>query len=158
MSGRIGAALALCLAVPLAAQPVAAHAQTALEERREIEAMMRKAEAEWADLSVKPHPGLLERILADDFVGVSSSGSTRTKAQQIANDQVEPDGSFISSRIDYADYRHYGDTVVAQGQESLVYSDGRPDLQLIWTDVWVRRNGTWQIVATQDAVLPPKTR
>ena len=119
---------------------------------------MRQAEADWADLEVRRHPSLLGRILADDFVGVSSSGATRAKAQQIANDAVEPGGSFTSSRIDYADYRHFGDTVVAQGQETLVHADGRPDLRLIWTDVWVKRAGRWQIVATQDSVLPPKTR
>src|SRR4051794_41111142 len=38
----------------------------------ESDAYMRKAEEDWAALAIKPIPGLLERILADDYVGVSS--------------------------------------------------------------------------------------
>ena len=119
------------------------------------EAYMRKAEEDWAALAVKSMPGLLDRILADDYVAVSSKGDVRSKAQQIALDA--PDPAFASSKLDYAHYRHFGDTVLAQGQESLQRKDGGPDLSLIWTDVWMWRDGKWQIVASQDSVLPAKT-
>jgi hypothetical protein len=120
----------------------------------ESDAYMRQAEADWAALAVKPIPGLLERILADDYVAVSSKGDVRNKAQQLKLDA--PDPAFASSRLDYAHYRHFGDTVIAQGGESLQRKDGKPDLSLIWTDVWMWRNGKWQVVASQDSVLPAK--
>ena len=118
------------------------------------EAYMRAAEADWAALTVTPMPGLLDRILADDYVAVSSEGDVRDKARQIALDAPEP--AFKSSKLDYVHYRHFGDTVLAQGQESLERKDGGPDVSLIWTDVWMWRDGKWQIVASQDSVLPGK--
>src|SRR4051812_32943275 len=120
----------------------------------ESDAYMRKAEEDWAALAVKPIPGLLERILADDYVGVSSDTNLRSKAQQIALADEEPSGTYVSSKLDYVHYRHLGDTVIAQGQESLQRKDGKPDLSLIWTDVWMWRDGKWQVVASQDSVLP----
>jgi hypothetical protein len=118
------------------------------------EAYMRKAEEDWAALAVKPIPGLLDRILADDYVAVSSKGDVRDKAQQLKLDAPDPD--YKSSKLDYVHYRHFGDTVIAQGQESLQRKDGGPDYGLIWTDVWMWRDGKWQVVASQDSVLPAK--
>ncbi len=63
---------------------------------------------------------------------------------------------FVSSKLDYVNYRHFGDTVLAQGAESLQRRDGGPDHRLIWTDVWMWRDGKWQIVASQDSVRPDK--
>lgn len=118
------------------------------------EAYMRQAEADWAALAVKPMPGLLNRILADDYVAVSSKGDVRDKAQQVKLDA--PDPAFVASRLDTLHYRHFGDTVIAQGGETLTGHDAKDDVSLIWTDVWMWRNGTWQLVASQDSVLPKK--
>jgi hypothetical protein len=120
----------------------------------EAEAYMRKAEADWAALAVKPIPGLLDRILADDYVAVSSKGDVRSKAQQLKLDA--PDPAFASSKLDYVHYRHFGDTVIAQGGESLQRKDGKPDLSLIWTDVWMWRDGKWQVVASHVSRPPEK--
>ena len=103
---------------------------------------------------MRQYHDLMERILADDYSGVSSKGDIRTKADQI-KDQAEPlTGTYVSSKLDYVHYRHFGDTVIAQGQESLKRADSKPDLQLIWNDIWMFRDGKWQIVASQDSVLP----
>lgn len=145
--------LAGCSAQPSANQAAAA-ATAARPSDAESDAYMRKAEADWAELAVKPIPGLMERILADDYVGVSSKGDVRDKAQQLKLDG--PDPAFKSSKLDTVHYRHFGDTVIAQGGESLQRKNGGPDLSLIWTDVWMWRDGKWQVVASQDSVLPAK--
>jgi hypothetical protein len=119
------------------------------------EAYMRKAEEDWAALAVRKIPGLLDRILSDDYVGVSSKGDVRSKADQIRMD-TGPGGEFKSSKLDYVHYRHFGDAVIAQGEESLQRKDGKPDLTLIWTDIWMFRDGKWQVVASQDSKLPEK--
>ena len=123
---------------------------------KESEAYMWKAEEDWAALAVRRIPGLIERILADDYVGVNSDTVVRDKAKMIALASEEPSGTYVSSKLDYVHYRHFGDTVIAQGGESLQRKDGGPDYSLIWTDVWMWRNGKWQIVASQDSVLPKK--
>lgn len=119
------------------------------------EAYMRQAEDDWAALAVRNVPGLLERILADDYVGVSSKGDVRSKADQIRLD-TGPDGTYAASKLDTVHYRHFGDTVIAQGGETLTRKDGQPPTSLIWTDVWMWRGGKWQVVASQDSVLPAK--
>jgi hypothetical protein len=142
-----------------AQQPAAQNEQGAAAQRpsdAESEAYMRKAEEDWAAVSVRKMPGLLERIIADDYVGVNSDNVVRDKTKMIALAAAGPSGKYGSSKLDYVHYRHFGDTVLAQGGESLQRNDGGPDLSLIWTDVWMWRDGKWQVVASQDSVLPVK--
>lgn len=116
----------------------------------ESEAYMRKAEADWAALPPKEQPALLRRILADDFVGVGTKGAVRNKQEQIDADLRAPPAA--PAKLDYVRYRHFGDTVLAQGQETAPGTAGDPATTLVWTDVWMLRNGRWQIVAAQDTV------
>ena len=148
--------LAACSAQAPTKQPAATAAQRPSDA--ESEAYMRKAEADWSDLAVKNNPGLTERILADDYVGVNSDTVVRDKAKMIALANEKPSGTYVSSKLDYVHYRHFGDTVIAQGGESLQRKDGKPGLSLIWTDVWMWRDGKWQVVASQDSVLPPEKK
>jgi len=149
--------LAACSSRP-APQDNSAPAATLRPSEAESEAYMRKAEADWADLAVRTNPGVIERILADDYVGVNSDTVVRDKARMIALAAEKPSGTYVSSKLDYVHYRHFGDTVIAQGGESLQRKDGKPGLSLIWTDVWLWRGGKWQVVASQDSVLPPKRK
>jgi len=49
----------------------------------------------------------------------------------------------------------FGDTAVAQGNESWVRRTGTPLLgRFVWTDTWILRNGKWQIVASEDLITP----
>jgi hypothetical protein len=157
-AGIIGLAGALTVAA-CSAQPHTSRQEAPAAQRpsdAESEAYMRKAEEDWAALAVRNNPGVTERILADDYVGVNSDTVVRDKAKMIALASEKPSGEFVSSKLDYVDYRHFGDTVIAQGAESLKRKSGAPDLRLIWTDVWMWRDGKWQIVASQDSVLPAK--
>ena len=146
--------LAGCTAQPAANSNGAASAQRPSDA--ESEAYMRKAEADWAEVAARPMPGLMERILADDYVGVNSDNVVRDKGKMIAQAAEPRSGNYVSSTLEYVHYRHFGDTVLAQGQEAVHRKDGGPDLKLIWTDVWMWRDGKWQIVASQDNVLPEK--
>lgn len=137
-----------------AAQPAASDALQRPSDT-DSEAYMHQAEQDWAMLAVTHDPGLLNRILADDYVGVSSSGTVRDKKAQIEDENSPASGNYASAKLNYVHYRHFGDTVIAQGSESLQHSNGGADRNLIWTDVWMWRDGKWQVVASQDSVLPP---
>jgi hypothetical protein len=153
------AALAACSAEPKPAAPAKEQAATLRPSQAESEAYMRKAEEDWANLAVKANPGLMDRILADDYVGVSSENRVVNKASYLKAQATEKyTGRFVSSKLDYVNYRHFGDTVLAQGAESVKHADGTPDLKLIWTDVWMWRDGKWQVVASQDNVVPPEKK
>jgi Domain of unknown function (DUF4440) len=138
-------AIAALLVLPAAAQPTS-------PSQASIRTYIEQSEAAWATSVAHPDPALLDRILADDYVGVNPDGTLGTKAQAIAEARKGP-GTFLSNRIDRVTVRFYGNTAVAQGAESWTTSDpAHPKGQFIWTDTWVNRNGKWQIVASEDLV------
>ena len=95
---------------------------------------------------------VLERILADDFVGVDIDGSHYSKADAIKDYRTKP-SEFASNHLNEIEIRFYGDVAVAQGNESWKKKDGAVG-KFVWTDTWIRRNGKWQIVAAEDLVPP----
>ena len=96
----------------------------------------------------------LERILADDFLGVDPDGNLYEKAKMVADTREAPK-EFISNHLTDVKVRFFGDTAVAQGNESWVRRTGTPlRARFIWTDTWILRNGAWQIVASEDLIAP----
>src|SRR4029078_4436660 len=106
MAGALG--LAACSAQAPTKQPAATAAQRPSDA--ESEAYMRKAEADWSDLAFKNNPGLTERILADDYVGVNSDTAVRDKAKMIALANEKPTGTYVSSKLHYVHQRHLRNT------------------------------------------------
>src|SRR3954462_56766 len=94
------AALALAACSPQGnAQDSNAAANAAAAQRPSdsaSEAYMRKAEEDWAALAVRKIPGLMERVLADDYVGVSSKGDVRDKAKQVEIANAGPSGELVA--------------------------------------------------------------
>lgn len=128
--------------------PGAVAAKT-LPSRAETEDYIRRSAEQWAAGDARA----MSTFMADDYEGVASTGEIRDKAKQLAIG-AEP-SSYSASRVDYVNFRHFGGTVIAQGAETLTRADGGPDRRLIWTDIWMFRNGRWQVVASQDSVRPP---
>lgn len=151
---RLAAIAALLAAACAAETPQAnktANESTApLPPTAETEAYIRKSAEEWAAGDAKA----MAIFLADDYSGVASSGEIRDKAMQL---QIAAEPSpYSGSRVDYVNFRHFDDVIIAQGAETLTRADGGPDRRLIWTDVWMYRNERWQVVASQDSVRPPQ--
>jgi ketosteroid isomerase-like protein len=115
------------------------------------------SERQWAESVATNDSSVLERILADDFMWVYPDGKGMNKAQTIADARSGP-GPFVSDHLDGISVRFFGKTAVAQGSESWVQRDaaGERRGRFVWTDVWVKRNGQWQIVAAED-LIPPTT-
>jgi hypothetical protein len=49
--------------------------------------------------------------------------------------------------------RFYGDTAIAQGDETWERRSSERG-RFVWIDTWLRRNGLWQIVAAEDLIAP----
>jgi len=152
--------LPFCFALAAAALPVSAtpqHPATCSEgqaaySHADAEAYIRQASADWATSVSTNDSSVLERILAEDFVWVLE-GRLLNKAQAVAEAASGP-GPFLSNTLDYVNIRFFGDTAVAQGRETWRKSRGAiRHGRFIWTDTWVRRNGCWQVVASQDSVI-----
>lgn len=116
-------------------------------------AYIEKSESDWAETVATHDCSVLERILADDFVGVDVDGSTYTKAANVKECKTRP-SKFVLNRLDGVQIRFYGETAIAQGSESWVLKNGRGG-KFVWTDTWLKRAGKWQIVAAEDLIPVP---
>ena len=121
--------------------------------RKEAEDYIRKSESEWAESVASGDATVIERILADDFLGVAPEGKLYDKPTMIAETKEGP-RHFVSNHLEDVKIRFFGDnTAVAQGSESWVRRNGAHG-RFVWTDTWILRNGRWQIVAAEDLVPP----
>ena len=109
------------------------------------------SERQWAESVASGQTTDVERIIADDFVGVDTHGQTYNKAKMIADTRKGPE-FFVSNHLNDVNIRFYGDTAVAQGSESWQKHNGDRG-RFVWTDTWLRRNGKWQIVAAEDLTV-----
>ena len=110
----------------------------------------------WAESVATGKTEDLQRILAEDFVGTDPQGRRYDKAKMLENTREAPK-YFASNKIGPVKVTFFGNTAVAQGEETWVRHRGDPiSGRFIWTDTWMSRNGKWQIIAAQDmtAKLP----
>jgi hypothetical protein len=110
------------------------------------------SEREWAESVANGDVNVPMRILADDYIGIGSSGRRFTKAEMAA--QPPRTSQFVASEeVDQATVRFFGNTAVSQGSENSRSKDGQ-NSRVVWTDTWLKRHGKWQIVASQDMIVP----
>ena len=131
-----------------------AHAQTD-DHARDI-AYIRQAESDLAESTVTNDVSVVERILADDFVGVDIDGSHYSKADGIKDYRTHP-SEFVFNHLNEVEIRFYGNAAVAQGNWGWKKKDGTTG-KFVWTDTWTMRGGKWQIVAGEDLVSPAAIR
>ncbi|HEX8267723.1 MAG TPA: nuclear transport factor 2 family protein [Pyrinomonadaceae bacterium] len=109
-----------------------------------------KMEREWSVLTVKKDIARLRRIVADDFSGVESSGRIIDKTQFI-NDIESGSDDVQSESTEDLKVRVFGDTAVVTGRLLIKgrNKEADYDLKLLFTDVWTKRGGEWQVVNYQ---------
>jgi len=84
--------------------------------------------------------------------GTSTKGARFTKADELKDEK----GAHIAHdcELDEAKVRFFGDSIsVVYGSEHYVGKDkSEPNAKVcqVWTDTWLKRGGTWQIIASQD--------
>jgi hypothetical protein len=105
------------------------------------------------DAQVKGDKATFERLTSDDYMYIHSSGSVANKSDDVTA-LTAPDMKWTS--ISYADLkaRVYDNAAIVTGTETLAgaakgYVPGPRRL----TDVWVKRNGTWQTAAGISTVV-----
>lgn len=121
------------------------------------ETYIRQCENDWAQAAVTGDTAVLNRILADDFLGVDPDGSQYTKQDMVRSATSGPRG-FLSNQLNEVKLRFYGTTAIAQGSETWmrVKAESGDTIQgrFVWTDTWLLRDGIWQIAAAEDLIAP----
>ena len=112
------------------------------------------SEAAWVAAEISGDPSVAQRILADDYIGVFPDGTIHNKADAVG--YFTPANRSPTARLDYVHVRFFGNTAVAQGQETDTRPDNSsiPSGSLIFTDVFVLRHGKWQVVNSEDQFQP----
>jgi len=120
-------------------------------DEAQAQAEIRDIEHTWAQVAVTGDASVMERIFADDFVGVSPDGVHYTKSQFMEDTKANPLG-FTSNELNGMELRFFGNVAIAQGDETFTKKSGEQG-RFVWTDVLVRHDGKWKIAAAQDAMV-----
>lgn len=128
---------------------------TTQKDQQETERYILESERQWAESVATGDTSAIQRILADDFMGVDPKGGLYNK-QQMITDTRNATKYFVSNRLNDVKVRFYGNTAVAQGSETWEKRSGERG-RFVWTDTWLQRNGRWQIVAAEDLIAPEKS-
>jgi len=113
-------------------------------------------ERAWNDASLKNDASWTERNYAFDASDVSSrSGTIMTKAQAVAD--ARSNGTTLQS-LDLSDLnvRTEGNTAIVTGINRVVGRDAQGksiDRRVRFTDVFIKRDGRWQVWATQGTTI-----
>ena len=137
---------AIALTITLLAGTSIIHAQAKGEQ--EIKA----AEDTWANAYQSCNMAGMDRILSDDLTVIQHvTGATMSKA-----DFMKTMASCSMERVtnDPARIRVYGDTAVVQGISTYNIKNNATPISVIFTRVWVKKNGKWQVVNHQSTGLP----
>jgi ketosteroid isomerase-like protein len=134
----------LLLAFTAAAQDTKYQNAAAVEQ--ELIAM----EKDWTQAALKKDIAVIDRIAADDWVGIDFTGKTFSKAD-IINEVKSGASAPRSIELGPMKVRVYGDTAVVNGSdtEKSTWQGKDSSGHYVWTDVFVKRNGRWQAVSSQ---------
>src|SRR4029077_8121856 len=95
---------------------------TGVAQKESVEETIRKLDNERIQAQIHADAVALDRIYADDFIGVGPSGTVRTKSQVIS-DFTSGDLKFQSITTDEVTVRVYENTAVETGLSTMVGQD-----------------------------------
>jgi ketosteroid isomerase-like protein len=118
------------------------------EASEDVEKKIMQLERDWGDALAKRDLAALGRILGDDHSVITKDGSVLTKAQELAKHGQSADELFDFEPMKV---RVFGDTAVVTGghREKSQYQGRDTSGHYRWMDVFVKRDGRWQAVASE---------
>jgi len=125
------------------------------KDQKETARYILDSERQWAESVATGNTSAIERILADDFIGVDPEGRLYAKQKMIEETRNAPK-YFVSNHLNDVKVRFCGNTAIAQGSETWEKRSGERG-SFVWTDTWLQRNGRWQIIAAEDLIAPEKS-
>ena len=145
MTARVVIAAALGVAT-LTAAPARAQMGAAPS----VEEQIKKMERDRAAAVVKADVATLEGLISDDYTFINANGQVSNKAETIENIKTGKI-KLTANEVSDMNVRVYGDTAVVTGKSTAKGSINGIELKgpLMFTRVYVKKNGKWQSVAFQ---------
>jgi hypothetical protein len=115
----------------------------------DLPADLAKAVKDYDEAQVHGNKAELQRLVADDYTLVNSSGRVQNKAELIA-DYTTPGYKIEPFEIQQPVEKAWSDGAVMGGVVDLRGIDGGKPfaVTLRFADIWAKRNGKWQVVYT----------
>jgi len=123
-------------------------------DKNSVEETLIQMEHEWSQADIQNDGTALNRILAEDWIGIDFEGTLLTKAQALRG--IRSDSASLESTVlRDMKVRVYGNTAIVTGTdtEKGQYHGKDSSGKYLWTDVFVRRKGRWQAVSSQSTRL-----
>jgi hypothetical protein len=120
------------------------------------EAALRQAEQARFDANVSADAKALGELLADNLEYTHSNGDLDSKSSFIES-LTTGKRDYVATTASIESLRIFGDVAVIRGKARVTVADqGQSrDLDLRYLDVWLWKNGKWQMTAWQSARMPP---
>ncbi|HSP16064.1 MAG TPA: nuclear transport factor 2 family protein [Thermoanaerobaculia bacterium] len=127
---------------------VSAHAQPQIQSQRGVVEEIKKVDRERIQAQVNADAVALDRIYADDFIGIGPSGTLRTK-KDVLSDFTSGSLKFQSITTDDVRIRVYGNAAVETGLSTMKGQDAEKVVpeENRFTRVWIKQGGRWRLVA-----------
>jgi ketosteroid isomerase-like protein len=149
-------AFALTASLPALAQ-TSVKKESAKDARSREELM--RLERDIGKANVNRDYNFFERVEADEFIFTDSGGGITTKKEDLESVKApaNPDSRLLSYEVDEMKVMLYGKTAVVTGRSTLKgVNKGQEWMsQSRFTDVFVRRDNRWQIVAGHSSRIRP---
>jgi ketosteroid isomerase-like protein len=123
-------------------------------QNRSVEQVIRQLDHERIQAQIGANAVALDRIYADDFIGIGPSGTVRTKPQVIS-DFTSGNLKFQSITTEDVRVRVYGNTAVETGRSTMIGQDKGKAVPRDnrFTRVWIKQVGRWRLVANHYSPL-----
>jgi uncharacterized protein (TIGR02246 family) len=123
------------------------------DQKSGAEQAIRQLDNERIQAQIHADAQALDRIYAEDFIGVGPSGTVRTKPQ-VLSDFTAGTLKFQSITTDEVQVRVYENTAVETGLSTMIGQDkGKPvPRDTRFTRVWIKQQGRWRLVANHYSV------
>ena len=147
----------MCRAILLGIIALLASSSVQAQGQSSVERELIKLENDWSTAQQKRDTAFLQKLFADEFLSTDAGGAAFNRAQEIANWTSEGTRleSFLLSDLKV---HVYGDAAVVTGVNTIKGTFKGQDMSGAYrfTDVFVKRGGRWQAVATQAAFVAKK--
>ena len=116
---------------------------------------VKKADQQWADAILRRDAAALNRILADDLRYVHGNASVQNK-KEFLDALKSGDLAYHTFDFQEVDVRVFGDTAVVMSKPrmSITMNGQEQKFEARFLRVYVKRQGTWQLLAHQATRLP----
>ena len=116
--------------------------------REQTEQEVAKLADSWAMAELQGDTTFLEKLLAEDFIGVGPLGFLLTKQQWLARHQ-SGDMQYTTHTLDEISVRAYNEAAIVIGRltQQATFQGNPINVQMRTTLVFIHQNGQWQLAS-----------